>query len=286
MEAKREYNIRQREKIYEKKQKEALTKKNVAFEQKLAEEAAKEAKHLEAQRRVATEQQLKKKTAQVENEYRERCREVKIAKKAEAWSARANQQIREICEDAGNEDRERQEVRRGLKDKVNQNWKDKAYQRGLEAHKLELLEEQRDSIITSKESMRREKELMRIEKLKAEQSAELEEAMYSQSAVPLKSTLVASLTATPSVSQLLCALKDQSEDYEDLKECDLEIRAKHQNQPLFLHVKGLKEALDASRYKPPEPVAVTDVKGAVAGGKAAPKKKAAAGGAFSNVKAP
>lgn len=54
---------------------------------------------------------------------------------------------------------------------------------------------------------------MRIEKLKAEQRAELEEAMYSQSAVPLKSTLVASLTATPSVSQLLCAFKDQTEDY-------------------------------------------------------------------------
>ena len=45
--------------------------------------------------KVAQEQQLKKKTAQVENEYRERCREVKIAKKAEAWSARANQQIRQ-----------------------------------------------------------------------------------------------------------------------------------------------------------------------------------------------
>merc|ERR1719473_1192942 len=127
MEAKREYNIRQREKIYE-KQKEALAKKNQAFEQKKQEEASREAKHLEQQRRVATEQQLKKKTAQVENEYRERCREVKIAKKAEAWSARANQQIRQIIEEAAQEDRERQETRRALKEKVNTHAKEMAYQ--------------------------------------------------------------------------------------------------------------------------------------------------------------
>lgn len=197
----------------------------------------------------------------MENEYKERCREVKIAKKAEAWSARANQQIRQIIEEAAIEEHERQDTRKALKERYNAQQKEAAYQRGLEAHKMMLLEEQRESIITSKDSMRREKELMRIEKLKAEQRAELEEAMYSQSAVPLKSTLVASLTATPSVSQLLCAFKDQTEDYEDLRECDLELRAKHQGLPLFLYVKQLKEAQDASRYKPPEPVSTEGVPG-------------------------
>merc|ERR1719487_500433 len=119
LECRREYNIRQREKIYEKKQKEALAKKNQAFEQKKHEEQAKEQKHLEQQRKVAQEQQLKKKTAQVENEYRERCREVKIAKKAEAWSARANQQIRQIIEEAAMEEHERQDTRKALKEKYN-----------------------------------------------------------------------------------------------------------------------------------------------------------------------
>lgn len=282
MEAKREYNIRQREKIYEKKQKEALAKKNQAFEQKKQEEQAREAKHLEQQRRVATDAQLKKKTAQVENEYRDRCREVKIAKKAEAWSARANQQIRQIIEEAALEEHERQDSRRALKERYNAEAKEKAYQRGLEAHKTMLLEEQRESIITSKDSMRREKELMRIEKLKAEQRAELEEAMYSQSAVPLKSTLVASLTATPSVSQLLCALKDQTEDYEDLRDCDLEVRAKHQGLPLFLYVKQLREAQDASRYKPPEPVPSDGAAPGTQAGKPQAQKKKQQG--FSNLR--
>lgn len=268
---KREYNIRQREKEYEQKQRETLAKKNTAFDQKKAEEAAREAKHVEQQRGKAAEAQMKKKSAHVENEYRERCREVKIVKKQEAWLARAQQRIREIIEDAAIEERERQETRLRLKEEYNERLQKQAYQRGLEAHKLGLLEGQREVIFNAKDQMRREKELMRIEKLKGELRAELEEALYSQSSIPLKSSLVASLTATPSVSQLLCGLKDQMEDFEDLKECDLETRAKHKGLPLFTYVKQMKEAMDASRYKPPEAIP-TDPIGGVGNQK---KKKSA-----------
>lgn len=268
LECKREYNIRQREKEYEQRQRETLAKKNQAFEQKKAEEHAKETKHIQHQRAKAAETQTRKKTAQVENEYRERCREVKIQKKQENWKVKSTLQIQHIIEDAAKEERERQATRQRLKEQRNERLQREAYQRGLEQHKQSMLEGQRELIFSSKDQMRREKELMRIEKLKAEQRAELEEAMYSQSSVPLKSTLVASLTATPSVSQLLCALKDQMEDYEDLKECDLETRAKHKGLPLFQDVRQLKEAMDASRHKPPEPVP-TDGPGV-----GAPKKKA------------
>lgn len=254
LECKREYNIRQREKEYEQRQRETLAKKNHAFEQRKAEEAAKESKHLAQQRAKASDVQTKKKTAQVENEYRERCRDVKMQKKQENWKIRSFQQIQQIIDDASKDERDRQALRQKLKEQRNERLQREAYQRGLQAHKLSMLEGQRELIFSSKEQMRREKELMRIEKLKAEQRAELEEAMYSQSSVPLKSTLVASLTATPSVSQLLCAFKDQMEDYEDLKECDLETRAKHKGLPLFQDVKLLKEAMDASRHKPPEPI--------------------------------
>jgi len=176
------------------------------------------------------------------------------------------------------------DTRKALKEKYNAEAREKAYARGLEAHKMMLLEEQRESIITSKESMRREKELMRIEKLKAELRAELEEALYSQSSIPLKSSLVASLTATPTVSQLLCALKDQTEDYEDLLECDLEIRAKHAGLPLFLYVKQQKERQEASRCKPPEPVQADGVQ-AGAGASKQKKKPAGTGNqTFSNLR--
>lgn len=131
--------------------------------------------------------------------------------------------------------------------------------------------------------MRREKELMRIEKLKAEQRAELEEAIYSQSSIPLKSTLVASLKEQPSVSQLLCAFKDQTEDFEDLKECDLEIRAKYHQLELFKYVKQQKELQEASRFKPPEPVPADGPGGP---GNPAAKKEVAKkqGGKFANLK--
>lgn len=254
MEYKREYNIRQREKEYEQRQRETLAKKNQAFEQRKHEEAMREKKQQEQQRSKAMEAQTKKKTANVENEYRERCRDVKQQKRQENWKMRSFQQIQQIVEDAAADERKRQEIRQRLKEQRNERLKHQAYERGLEAHKVGMLETQREMIFSSKEQMRKEKELMRIEKLKAEQRAELEEAMYSQSSIPLKSTLVASLAATPTVSQLLCAFKDQKEEYEDLKGCDLETRAKHKGIPLFQDAKNIKEAMDASRLKPPEPI--------------------------------
>lgn len=256
LEWKREYNIRQREREYERKQKEVAEKKNKALEQKKAEESALEKKRMEAIRKQAVEAQTRKKTAAVENEYRERCREVKIAKRMDNWKQRSEEMIRHLIEDFSQEERERHDTKLRLKEEKNERLREAAYNKGLEKHKLEILEAQREQVFRVKEQMRKEKELMRVEKLKAEQHAEIEEAAYSQTTVPLKSTLVASLTATPAVSVLLAALKDQTEDLDDLKECDLETRAKQSGQPLFKYVKKLKEDMESTRCKAPEPVAI------------------------------
>merc|ERR1719265_2067895 len=116
MEYKREYNIRQRGTSRETTHTETLAKKNQAFEQRKHEEAMREKKQQEQQRSKAMEAQTKKKTANVENEYRERCRDVKQQKRQENWKMRSFQQIQQIVEDAAADERKRQEIRQRLKE--------------------------------------------------------------------------------------------------------------------------------------------------------------------------
>merc|ERR1712139_361092 len=90
---KREYNIRQREADWKKRQDEALMQKQVAWEVAKLEKDNRLAAAGEATRRRRLEQKIRVKHEQVEREYCERCREIEIKKRAEDWENKTNKDI-------------------------------------------------------------------------------------------------------------------------------------------------------------------------------------------------
>merc|ERR1719262_1167090 len=89
LEYKREYAIRMREQ----------EKKNALKQQKQREEEkVKEQRQMEMQQGYSKALMMKK-TAQMENEYRDRCREAQITKKRNAWLTRENMRIQEMLDE-------------------------------------------------------------------------------------------------------------------------------------------------------------------------------------------
>merc|ERR1712070_697783 len=99
----------------------------------------------------------------------------------------------------------------------------------------------------------KERSIMRIDELKAELDEELDAYIEHPTHIPLKQALCGGLRPVPTVTTLLAAMREQEEDWADLKATILEDRAKALKKPLFSFVQEIKEGHESSRLKPPEP---------------------------------
>merc|ERR1719428_1639401 len=106
LEYKREYAIRRREEEMKRKQEEELEKKKQAMDEKKRREEREKNERLNETHESYSKSQKMKRAAQMENEYRERCREAAITKKRNAWLTKTNNLIQGMLEDYDAEEEE------------------------------------------------------------------------------------------------------------------------------------------------------------------------------------
>merc|ERR1712118_511112 len=197
--------------------------------------------------------QMKKRAAQMENEYRDRCREANITKKRSAWLQKTNTFIQGMLEDYYADEEELQE--RKLEAKEQKNVQARV---ALETKIFHLKAQKQRNILRDKNESdraeaRKERAIRRIDELKAELDEEIDAYIEHPTHIPLKQALCGGLRPVPTVTTLLAAMRDQEEDLADLKATNLEERSKGLKKNLFVYVHEIKQGHEASRLKPPEP---------------------------------
>merc|ERR1719353_1237954 len=249
--AKREYAIREREKEFEKKRAEEEDKKREELDN-----ARKEKEEREKARTMQFLAQRAKaradKKAKIEKMNAKR--EENIKKREDAWKKKANQSIRALLEDA---EMENERVEDAVNDARNrkQAKKDEQRQRYLdEKTRREDLEMQREDKEADRATMRLIKEITRVDEIKAACEEELRSFLNNPAPVPLKQVLAGRLRPVPTVTTLLAAHKDQTEDLKELEASDLPMRALLRKQTLFQYIRDIQAKAEADRIKPPEPV--------------------------------
>lgn len=251
----RDFKIQQKEE--ERKRKEE--QKNIERRRKLLEkkesQQKRDAKSMEQQTAYYQQMRLRKQQQEVETEYRNRCRETQIEKKREAWLRNSNDKLHDMLDAHHREEEEINARLTEAKRRRNAQKQSEAAQREEVKHQNAMLESKREQAEAKREADRKEKSLELIERLKSGQEIELakiqEDLELGKPIVAKKSALVASLTECPTVSELLCALKKQKIDIDDLMATDVERRAKLHGLPLFKHVKKMDEIFEASKFPIP-----------------------------------
>jgi hypothetical protein len=253
LEYKREYAIRRREEEMKRKQDEELERKKQAMDEKKRREEREKNERMNESSENYSKSQKKKRAAQMENEYRERCREAAITKKRNNWLTKTNGLIQGMLEDYYAEEEELQERKLEAKERKNILAREALEKRNLILNAQKQRTAQRDSKETERAEARKEKAITRIDVLKAELDDEIDQYIEHPTHIPLKQALCGGLRPVPKVTQLLAAMRDQEEDLADLKATILEDRAKSLKKSLFSFVQDIKEGHEKTRLKPPEP---------------------------------
>jgi hypothetical protein len=253
LEYKREYAIRRREEEMKRKQDEELEKKKQLMDERKRREEREKNERLNESSENYSKSQKKKRAAQMENEYRERCREAAITKKRNTWLSKTNSLIQGMLEDYYAEEEELQERRLEAKDRKNIVAREALEKKIFFQNAQKVRNAQREQNEKDRGEARKERAIRRIDELKAELDDEIDQYIEHPTHIPLKQALCGGLRPVPTVTQLLSAMRDQEEDLADLKATILEDRAKSLKKSLFSFVQEIKEGHEKSRLKPPEP---------------------------------
>jgi len=253
LEYKREFAIRRREEEMKRKQEEELDRKKQVMEEKRRKEESEKNARLQENKEGYSKAQQKKRALQMENEFRERCREAAITKKRNAWLERTNSQIQGMLEDYLGDEEELQERKFECKERKNIYFREALEKKifGLKAEKdRNVLREKNEN---ERAEARKERAIRRIDELKAEMDDEIDQYIEHPTHIPLKQALCGGLRPVPTVTTLLAAMRDQQEDMADLKTTILEERARGLKKSIFVYVREIKETHEKLRLKPPEP---------------------------------
>jgi hypothetical protein len=189
-----------------------------------------------------------------------------IEKRNRDWLERTNAKIHDIIEEHQEEERiieENQEAARQRKKEREEKQRLARQERSDAQH---FLNQKRLQAQMAKESVRRQKELKRVDALKAEAHEELQSFIQNPFPVPLKQVIAGRMRPVPTVTELLAIHKDQREMLKQLEAQDVPMRALMRNQSLFRYVRDLELEAEANSVKPPEPAGMGGTKKSGAGG--------------------
>jgi chromosome segregation ATPase len=189
-----------------------------------------------------------------------------IEKRNRDWLERTNAKIHDIIEEHQEEERiieENQEAARQRKKEKEEKQRLERQERSDAQH---FLNQKRLQAQMAKESVRRQKELKRVDALKAEAHEELQSFIQNPFPVPLKQVIAGRMRPVPTVTELLAIHKDQREMLKQLEAQDVPMRALMRNQSLFRYVRDLELEAEANSVKPPEPAGMGGTKKSGAGG--------------------
>merc|ERR1719454_928854 len=97
---KREYNIRQREADWKRRQDELLTQKRVAWEIERCERENRLAAARETRRREELEKRGHDQHVELDTRYKDRCRDVEIDRRGKMWEAKENARLIDMQKEA------------------------------------------------------------------------------------------------------------------------------------------------------------------------------------------
>lgn len=255
LEARRNFNIQQKEaarKHLEELKHQKLRQKFAAQSQNTS---VTNTKAIEMQKLYEEEVRLRKHRERVENEARNAQRDSNMNIKEENWLYEANLRIRDLLYDADKENKRIDKSIRDAKDGKIDLLKKQAHNRGIMKLRQDALEAKRESEEAIRNGRRHEATLMRNEELKLERDERLnqiqEDVKDGKPVEAEKCSLVAAITANPTVSELLAARKVQMMNLEDLRGCDIEERAKINKKALFSYVKAIDQIFEESKFPIP-----------------------------------
>jgi len=254
---KRDAAIRAKENDFIRKQKE----EEEAKRQQLL-DIRKEYETLE-QRRLEERLRLLQKQAEVRAQKKAEADKLKkkrtdaIEKKLSDWKERTNAKIQGLLDEQADEDMRVAEAQEDARRRKKENEEKQAQAKFYEQIRLADLEQKRLGAQMAKEAVRRQKELSRVDALKAEAHEELQSFIQNPFPVPLKQVLAGRLRPVPTVTQLLATYKDQREMLKLLEMTDVPMRALIHNQSIFQYVRDIQMEAEATSVRPPEPAGMS-----------------------------
>mmetsp|Transcript_98641 Transcript_98641/g.279558 ORF Transcript_98641/g.279558 Transcript_98641/m.279558 type:complete len:245 (+) Transcript_98641:52-786(+) len=196
---KREYNIRQREADWKRRQEELLTQKQVAWQIEACERENRIASAREARRREDLETRVYRRHLEIDRRYKERCRDVETERRERAWEAAENARLVEMQSGAREADRAGRERLRDAKLEAFDEMRRAAAERAEKQRRGEELRRKREENIRLREEAQRLRGAENARGLKSDDVARSKAVVDSfvERTVPVESALVSILTARP-----------------------------------------------------------------------------------------
>jgi hypothetical protein len=200
---KREYNIRQREADWKKRQDEVLMQKQVAWEVAKLEKENRLAAAREGFRRQRLEDKIKVRHEQVQREYCDRCRTIEVENRFKKWEDKENKQI---CDQVKSSKQEAMvlEAQRGSEKSLTFSKLREAAQLRTDKKQADADKNaQREENMRKKELARQQRELERTKALKKDDLAERAQrvAQFTDKQIQVSSSLASILTQNPGAAE-------------------------------------------------------------------------------------
>eukprot|EP00747_Dinoflagellata_sp_TGD_P166370 gnl/TRDRNA2_/TRDRNA2_189058_c0_seq1.p1 gnl/TRDRNA2_/TRDRNA2_189058_c0~~gnl/TRDRNA2_/TRDRNA2_189058_c0_seq1.p1 ORF type:complete len:251 (+),score=65.76 gnl/TRDRNA2_/TRDRNA2_189058_c0_seq1:68-820(+) len=192
----REYNIRQREADWKRRQDELLTQKQISWEIERCERQNRLASARETQRREKLEERVCERHAEVDRAYKDRCREAAIQKRTDAWVQRKTAEVSDMVRSSKEDMKAKAAQRAREKAEKCDALQAEASKRAFTAIQNEELNKKREENIKKAEAARQARAEEKARALKVDAVAKHEGTVsrFTERTVPCESTLVSILT--------------------------------------------------------------------------------------------
>lgn len=241
---KREYNIRQRDAEWKKRQDELLMQKQVSWEVEKLEKENRLAAAREGARRRHLEGRVLKKHLQVEREYQEKCRSIEISRRKEEWQQRRTSEVLDQVSTSQAEREATAEKLHAAKDAVAAEMRESCGARAEKKASEMEMNQIRERKIKEREEARRAREAGRAKELKrdavAQKSARVSD--FAQKQVPMSSVLVSMLSSSPGVTSSNGPLDEKREQA-------IQERDQARNKQAAAYVRELEEYAEEQRMR-------------------------------------
>jgi len=196
---KREFNIRQREADWKRRQDELLTQKRVAWEIERCERENRLAAARETRRREELEKRVHDQHMELDRRYKDRCREVEIVRRGKLWEKKENARLIDMQREAKEILEISDTKRAGEKAQRCKDMRDAASERASKAKCNAELNARREENIKRRESQRQMRAAEQAKALKNDATAKSKAVVeeFTERTIPADTSLVSFLSQTP-----------------------------------------------------------------------------------------
>lgn len=196
---KREYNIRQREAEWKRRQDELLTQKRVAAEIENCERENRLAAARETRRREDLEKRVQDQHTELDRRYKDRCREVETDRRIKAWEIKENGRLVEMQREAQECKLVSDSTRAAQKLQRCEDMRNAASERATRAKRNAELNAKREEKIREKEAQRQMRAAEEAKELKAASAAKSKAVVtgFTDRTIPADTALMSMISQVP-----------------------------------------------------------------------------------------